>query len=137
MATMYRLVNNGSIEMRSGIHPVDFGPYFNDGWSLSPPTTEVKTNAHEQSQELQFGDEIETPQTEETKVTPTRGYNPLLPIETRLAELQTLATDGDWRGLKAIAEGHGITRPNDGWDAAVSPILVAEYGQPAVDDLDE
>ena len=59
----------------------------------------------------------------------------LAPIEARLAELQALAQDGNWRTLKAISEGHGITRPGDGWDAAVLPILVAEYGQAAAEEV--
>jgi len=115
MATMYRLTD-GRVEERRGIHPVDFGPWFNDGWALSPPTIDAKANALQK--------EEEAPQ----------GQVDLAPIEARLAELQALAKDGNWRTLKAIAEGHGITRPGDGWDAAVLPILVAEYGQPAAEE---
>ena len=125
MATMYRLID-GQVEERRGIHPVDFGPYFNDGWSLSPPNIEKTPNAQEQSIRLRGQDEIETPQAQETETLD------LAPIEARLAELQALAPD--WRAMKAIAEGHGITRPADGWDAAVLPILVAEYGQSAAEE---
>ena len=56
-------------------------------------------------------------------------------IDARLAELQGLAEDGNWRTLKAIAEGHGIARPDNGWDEAVLPILVAEYGQSEIESL--
>jgi hypothetical protein len=56
-------------------------------------------------------------------------------IDARLAELQGLAEDGNWRTLKAIAEGHGIARPANGWDEAVLPILVAEYGQSEAEEI--
>jgi hypothetical protein len=54
-------------------------------------------------------------------------------IEARLAELQELAKD--WRQIKPVAESAGITeKPADGWDTAVLPILVAEYGQVAAEE---
>jgi hypothetical protein len=71
-------------------------------------------------------------QKEETKA-PKRETLSMLPaIEVRLTELQELAQD--WRQIKSVAESAGITeKPADGWDAAVLPILVAEYGQAAAE----
>ncbi|MEO1523254.1 MAG: hypothetical protein AAFU78_21110 [Cyanobacteria bacterium J06633_2] len=34
----------------------------------------------------------------------------------------------DWRALKAIAEQHGIDKPDDGWDEAIPFILDVEFG---------
>jgi len=116
MATVYRLTANG-LECRQGINSVDLQPYLNDGWSLSPPTIEATPNALQKEEEA------------------PKGQVDLTPIEARLAELQALSGRGEWRALKAIAEGHGITRPGDGWDAAVIPILVVEYGQSAAEEI--
>lgn len=70
-------------------------------------------------------------QAEET----TQGQVDRPSIDARLAELQGLAEDGNWRTLKAIAEGHVIARPASGWDEAVLPILVAEYGQSEAEEI--
>lgn len=104
------------------INESDYDPLTDTLWS--------QTDADEQPEGLQRGDEPEAEseaqgQAEEAQVIPA--------IEARLAELQ--GKSADWRAIAAIAKGHGITRPADGWDAAVLPILVAEYGQAAVDEV--
>ena len=104
------------------INESDFNPDTDTFWS--------EPDAKEQSIRLRGQDEIETPQTQETEVAIA-----LKSIESRLSDLQALADAGKWRELKAISEGYGIARPNDGWDAAVLPILVAEYGQSAAEEV--
>jgi hypothetical protein len=109
------------------LHDIDATNWIAAGWAETHNTDTLwsdRPNALQETEEAPQG-----------QVTPTRGENPLLPIEARLAELQALAQDGNWRTLKAIAEAHGITRPSDGWDAAVLPILVAEYGQSAAEEV--
>jgi hypothetical protein len=59
----------------------------------------------------------------------------LPPIETRLAQLQEFVAAKAWRSLRDEATPHGIEKPGDGWDAAVLPILVAEYGQSAAEEV--
>ncbi|EKU98115.1 hypothetical protein Lepto7375DRAFT_7376 [Leptolyngbya sp. PCC 7375] len=49
--------------------------------------------------------------------------------EARKAELQGIYDDGDggnWAPIKAIAEGLGVTKPDDGWEAAIDLIVEAE-----------
>jgi len=121
---MKRLYRGG--EISPFLHPIDAAAWVAQGWAETPQPTEVISDAQEQSIRLRGQDEIETPQAQKTETLD------LAPIEARLAELQALSTD--WRAMKAIAEGHGIARPNDGWDAAVLPILVAEYGQSAAEE---
>jgi hypothetical protein len=130
------MANIPTVEINRGGHRLiinqsDYRPGVDALWGdAAAPTTdplpsEDSPNAKEQPQGLR--DEIETPQAEKTETLD------LVPIEARLAELQALATD--WRAIKAIAEGYGITRPADGWDASVLPILVAEYGQSAAEEV--
>lgn len=107
-----RLVENGVLELEGEVAIAEPVPL-----PEPPPVEQVHREA---------GEELPT----ERKL-PANG-SPR--IEDRLAELQTYVKAKDWRSLKTIAEGHGITRPGDGWDAAVLPILIKEYGEQAAEE---
>ncbi|ESA39094.1 hypothetical protein N836_28885 [Leptolyngbya sp. Heron Island J] len=49
--------------------------------------------------------------------------------DARRAELQAIYDEGDgsnWAPIRTIAEGLGITKPDDGWEAAINLIVDAE-----------
>ena len=121
-----------TIEINRGGHRLiinqsDYRPGVDAPWEDAaahaplPTDTDALQNEADEAQE----------QAEET----TQGQVDRPSIDARLAELQGLAKNGNWRTLKAIAEGHGIARPANGWDEAVLPILVAEYGQSEADEI--
>lgn len=50
----------------------------------------------------------------------------------RRTELQAIYDEGDggnWAPIKTIAESLGITKPDEGWEAAISLIVEAEQNQ--------
>ncbi|MEO0432399.1 MAG: hypothetical protein AAF151_11955 [Cyanobacteria bacterium J06656_5] len=52
--------------------------------------------------------------------------------DARKAELQAIYDEGDggnWAPIKEIATGLGITKPEDGWEAAIALIVEAEATQ--------
>ena len=60
----------------------------------------------------------------------------MVDAEARKAELQAIYDEGDggnWAPIKAIAEGLGISKPDDGWEAAIFLIVEAEAAQAATD----
>jgi hypothetical protein len=121
-----------TIEINRGGHRLiinqsDYSPGVDAPWedAAAPAPLPIENNAIQNEADEAQG------QAEEA----TQGQVDRPSIDARLAELQGLAEDGNWRTLKAIAEGHGIARPANGWDEAVMPILVAEYGQSEAEEI--
>ena len=53
----------------------------------------------------------------------------MVDVDARKAELQAVYDEGDggnWAPIKAIAEDLGISKPDDGWEAAIALIVEAE-----------
>lgn len=106
------------------INQADFDPQNDTLWS-TPDESQKESIEQTQAQNELRDDEGSNPE---------EGEISQVPIEARLEELRQLATD--WRKIKPVAEAVGITeRPTDGWDAAVLPILIAEYGQNAAEEI--
>jgi hypothetical protein len=110
MATMYRLIDGG-LEERRGIHPVDFGPYFHDGWALSPPTIEAETNAVQETQETTQG-----------QVTIHGAILALINQASKIYELEPIPTVG-----KAAAAAIIKNRPEGGYESLDDLAVILPY----------
>lgn len=108
--------------------PENIAAWIADGWSLDPPlpgvefvtlSPELIEKHHENSplKDVEFASAPESTQS---------------PRQAREAELMALyfgpnEDQANWRAIKAIADGHKITRPSGGWDEAIPLILDAEF----------
>jgi len=59
---------------------------------------------------------------------PVQDPPPVEDVQARFDELQQILESEGWRAIRAIALPLGISRPEDGWDAAVPLIIEAEIG---------
>jgi hypothetical protein len=49
-------------------------------------------------------------------------------VELNLIYYGESGEEKNWRAIKAIADSYGISKPHDGWDAAIPLILEIEFG---------